>query len=459
MERKFIDFFIESVKTNIEQFSSLKPELRGERKGVSKDKDVYISAIIGLIGEVQGTVTISFKKELALKIASVMLMEEKTEIDYDARDAIGEIANLIIGQARNKIVEQGFDSKITPPTIIEGFKHEVFYKPGLEIEELEFEDNEKNIFYLTVGLKINQKRSSFIGLIMAGGIGTRMKSKTNKLLHKILGREVIRFPVEAFKEAEAKRIILITGEHNQKLLKNLFNESVEYALQKEPLGTGDAVKSAIPLLKNYKGDVLVTVGDNPYLDTETVKEFFDFHKQGDYDVSIITTDFDNPPPYGRIVKDENGKFVKLVEEIVATEEELKIKEVSSSIFLFKWDKILPYLQKIDNNNPKGEYFLPDAINFLAADGGEVGIFWTEKREITKGINTREDLIEAISYFNRKNINKFVKNGITFVSPENTFVEFGVDIGNDSIIYPFNYLRSGLKIKEGSIIPPFYYLNI
>ncbi len=418
MERKFIDFFIESVKTNIEQFSSLKPELRGERKGVSKDKDVYISAIIGLIGEVQGTVTISFKKELALKIASVMLMEEKTEIDYDARDAIGEIANLIIGQARNKIVEQGFDSKITPPTIIEGFKHEVFYKPGLEIEELEFEDNEKNIFYLTVGLKINQKRSSFIGLIMAGGIGTRMKSKTNKLLHKILGREVIRFPVEAFKEAEAKRIILITGEHNQKLLKNLFNESVEYALQKEPLGTGDAVKSAIPLLKNYKGDVLVTVGDNPYLDTETVKEFFDFHKQGDYDVSIITTDFDNPPPYGRIVKDENGKFIKLVEEIVATEEELKIKEVSSSIFLFKWDKILPYLQKIDNNNPKGEYFLPDAINFLAADGGEVGIFWTEKREITKGINTREELI-----------------------------------------YPFNYLRCVLKIKECSIIPPFYYLNI
>jgi len=217
--------------------------------------------------------------------------------------------------------------------------------------------------------------------------------------------------------------------------------------------------SLILLLKNFKGNVLITVGDNPYLDTETVKEFGEFHQKGDYDVSIITTDFDNPPPYGRIVKDENGKFVKLVEEIVATEEELKIKEVSSSIFLFKWDKMLPYLKKIKNDNPKGEYFLPDAINFLATEGGKVGISWIDKQEITKGINTREELIEAIKYFNNKNIKKAVEKGITIVSPENTFIEFDVEIGNDSIIYPFNYLRSGLKIKEGSIIPPFYYLNI
>ncbi len=459
MDTGFLDFFIESLKINLEQFSSLKSELNEIRDGVTKDRDVYLSAIIGLIGEVQGTITLSFKKDLALKIASAMLMEEKTEVDYDVRDAIGEVANLVVGQARNKIVESGYESKITPPTIIEGHKHEVFYTPGLQIKEIELKDDNGNIFYITIGVKIASKKSGFIGLIMAGGIGTRMKSKTNKLLHKILGREIIKFPVKALQEAEAKRIILITGKHNEEILKDLFGREVEYALQEKPLGTADAVKSAIPLLENFKGDVLITVGDNPYLDSETVKNFLDFHREGEYDVSIITTDFDNPPPYGRIVKDENGKFIKLVEEIVATEEELKIKEVSSSIFLFKWEKILPYLSKIKNDNPKGEYFLPDAINFLAEEGGKVGIFWIANQEITKGINTREELIEAIAYFNRKNIQKHINNGITFVSPENTFVEFDVEIGNDSIIYPFNYLRSGLKIKEGSVIPPLYYINL
>ncbi len=459
MEREFLDFFIESLKINLEQFSSLRSEVKEIKDGVSKDRDVYISAIIGLIGEVQGTITLSFKKNLALKIASTMLMEEKTEIDYDSRDAIGEVANIVIGQARNKIVEKGFDSKITPPTIVEGHKHEVFYRPGLDIKEVEFKDNEGNSFYLTIGIKIASKKSGFIGLIMAGGIGTRMKSKTNKLLHKILGREIIKFPVKAFQEASAKRIILITGKHNEKVLKELFGNEVEYALQEKPLGTADAVKSAIHLLENFEGDVLITVGDNPYLDSDTVKDFLEFHQNGGYDVSIITTNFDNPPPYGRIVKDENGNFVKLVEEIVATEEELEIKEVSSSIFLFKWNKMAPYIEKIKNDNPKGEYFLPDAINFLAADGGKVGIYWVSHQEITKGINTREELMEAIAYFNKKNIGQHVKKGITFVSPENTFVEFDVEIGEDSIIYPFNYLRKGLKIEEGSVIPPLYYINI
>jgi bifunctional UDP-N-acetylglucosamine pyrophosphorylase/glucosamine-1-phosphate N-acetyltransferase len=291
---------------------------------------------------------------------------------------------------------------------------------------------------------------------MAGGKGTRMKSKTNKLLHKILGKEIIKFPVDAMEEAGVEKILLITGSHNEEILKSVLNDRVEYVLQKIPLGTADAVKSAIPVLDGFEGELLITVGDNPYLGSGTIKEFYDFHVKNGYDISIITTDFDNPPPYGRIVRDGKGNFIKLVEEIVATKGELKIKEVSSSIFLFNWQKILPYLYEIKNDNPKGEYFLPDAINFLSAAGGKVGLFKVEEQEITKGLNNREELIEAISYFNKKNIDKIVEKGVTIVSPENTFIEFNVEIGNDSIIYPFNYIRSYTKINRGSIIKSFQY---
>ncbi len=297
---------------------------------------------------------------------------------------------------------------------------------------------------------------SFYGLIMAGGKGTRMKSKTNKLLHKILGKEIIKFPVDAMEKGNIEKIILITGKHNQDILKSILKNRVEYVLQKEPLGTADAVKSAIPILNNFKGELLITVGDNPYLDSETIKNFYNFHKKNGYDISIITTDFDNPPPYGRIIRDKYGKFIKLVEEIVATEDEKKIKEVSSSIFLFNWEKVLPYLYKIENDNPKKEYFLPDAINFLAKDGGKVGIFKTSRKEITKGLNNRKELTEAIKYFNTKNINLLIEKGVTFISPENTFVEFDVEIGNDSIIYPFNYIRAGTKIESSSIVKPFQF---
>ncbi len=297
---------------------------------------------------------------------------------------------------------------------------------------------------------------SLFGLIMAGGKGTRMKSKTNKLLHKILGKEVIKFPVDAMQKAGVEKIILITGPHNEKILKTVLKNSVEYILQKTPLGTADAVKSAIPALEGFSGELLITVGDNPYLGFETIKEFYDFHLKNGYDVSIVTTDFDNPPPYGRIVRDENGKFIKLVEEIVATKEELEIKEVSSSIFLFNWQKILPKLYEIKNDNPKGEYFLPDAINFLSKAGGKVGLFKVKEQEITKGLNNRVELIEAIAYFNKKNMDRVIEKGVTIVSPENTFMEFDVEIGDDSIIYPFNYIRSGTKIKEGSVVEPFQF---
>ena len=297
---------------------------------------------------------------------------------------------------------------------------------------------------------------ALVGLIMAGGIGTRMKSATNKLLHPILGREVIRFPVESLREGGAERVVLVVGPHNQETLKGFFQEKVEYALQSKPLGTADAVKAGVRELGGFQGELLITVGDNPYLDAATVKEFLEYHRAEENDVSIITTEFDNHPPYGRIVKDRQGRFLRIVEEVVASPEEKRIKEVSSSIFVFRWPRLLSCLERVEDHNPKREFFLVDAINIGAAEGLKVGIFKVEEQEITEGINNREDLTSAISYFNRKNQKRLGEGGVTFVSPENTFVEFDVEIGNDTVVYPFNYLRRGTVIPPGSTVFPFTY---
>jgi len=295
---------------------------------------------------------------------------------------------------------------------------------------------------------------NFVGLIMAGGVGSRMKSNTNKLLHKILGRELIKFPVNVLKKAGAKEIIVVLGKHNKKQIEEILNNKILVALQEKPLGTADAVKSAKSILKNKNTNVLITVGDNPYLDSETIIDFYKFHNKNDFDVSLITTEFDNPPSYGRVIRNNKGEFVKIVEEIEATEQEKKVREVSSSIFFIKWRKLAPFIEKTGNKNQKKEFFLPDAINEFSDEGGKIGIYKTQKKEIVKGINTRADLIEAINYFNKLNIKKHIKKGITILSPESTFIEFNVDIGKDSIIYPFNYITSGTKVKQNSQILPF-----
>ncbi len=297
-------------------------------------------------------------------------------------------------------------------------------------------------------------------IILAGGKGTRMKSKKNKLVHKILGKEVIKFPVEASILVGVDKIIVVAGPHNIKDLKKALSgyEEVEFVIQGKPLGTAHAVWQAEEKLKDYNGTVFILVGDSPYITKKILEDLYGFHKKEKADITILTSEFDNPPPYGRIIRDEKGFIKRIVEEIDATEEEKKIKEVSASYYAIEWQKIEGLLHKIKLNPRKGEYYLTDIVELAYESSLKTVAFKIDEPILTKGINSRADLSEANEYFSKKNIESLEKNGVTFIGKETIFVEFDVEIGRDSIIFPFTYIGSGTKIGAECEIGPFVYLR-
>ncbi len=307
---------------------------------------------------------------------------------------------------------------------------------------------------------MEEKRNSLsvAAIVLAGGEGTRMKSSLNKLLHKVLGKEVIRFPVEAAKAAGAQRIVVVAGPHNIQQLRELLGDEVEFALQPKPLGTADATKAAAEKLRDFDGYVFVVVGDSPYINEKILNQLLDFHLKEGNAVSLISSVFDNPPPYGRVIKDSRGWVERVVEEIDATEEELAIKEVNSSYYCLSWQKVLPLLYKIKINPKKGEYYLTDIVELAYREGLKTGALRIDNPLLTKGVNTRADLSEAADYYSRKNIEKLEAEGVTFFGKDKIVVEFDVEVGRDTIVYPFSYLATGTRIGEGCEIGPFVYLK-
>ncbi len=298
----------------------------------------------------------------------------------------------------------------------------------------------------------------FTGIVLAGGKGTRMRSHKNKLLHRILGKELIKFPVEALEKAGAQDIIIIAGPHNQKGIKKLLGKRAKYVLQKEALGTAHAVWQAGNLLEGYKGEVFIIVGDSPYVSGEILNQLLEFHKKTGSDLTLISSVFNNPPSYGRIVKDEKDFVKKVVEEVDATPEEKKIKEVNSSYYCFTWEKISPLLHKIRINEKKGEYYLTDIVWLAYKNGLKTSALRIDDPLLIKGINTRGDLSEASLYFSRRNIEELEEKGVTFFGKESVTVEFNVNIGRGTMIYPCTYIGWGTKIGKNCKIGPFVYLE-
>ncbi len=295
-------------------------------------------------------------------------------------------------------------------------------------------------------------------VILAAGKGTRMKSSRNKLLHRILGKEVIRFPVEAAQGAGAEPIIVVAGPHNISGFRKIFPKGIQFALQKKALGTAHALRQAEEFLEEFSGDLLVLVGDSPYINAELLKELIHHHRETSSSLTLISSVFQQPPPYGRIIRDEKGWVIKVVEEIDATEDELKIREVNSSYYAFRWEEIRPLLPLIKENPKKGEFYLTDIVEIAYRKGLKTSALRIDDPLLTKGINTKEDLAEANEYFNRRNIQALLESGVSFVSREDVVVEFGVHVGRDTVIYPFTYLGKGTFVGKNCRIGPFAYIK-
>lgn len=229
-------------------------------------------------------------------------------------------------------------------------------------------------------------------VILAAGKGTRMESDLPKVIHTIDEKPMVEYVIQSVKEAGIQNICLIVG-YKAEQVKAAVRSKVTYVYQEEQLGTGHAVKCAGDFIGD-QGDVLVLCGDTPLITGKTLKSAMDFHKESNNQMTVISAIIDDPAGYGRIIRDQDGNFVKNVEHKDATEEERKSHEVNSGMYIFHASELQNALTKINNNNAQGEYYLPDALEIIKKEGGKVDAYILEDSDEMAGVNTKAQLKSA-----------------------------------------------------------------
>jgi len=290
----------------------------------------------------------------------------------------------------------------------------------------------------------------FTSVILAAGMGTRMKSKMPKVLHTVCGKPLSKWVIDASKAAGADKVCAVVG-HKAETVKEVLGNVCEFALQAEQKGTGHAVMQAIDVIKNSKGEVVILNGDTPLITAETINKAIEYHKNNGNQATVITAILDDATGYGRIVRDNDGSVLKIVEQKDASEEEKKINEVNSGMYVFDAQSLVYALDKITPNNAQGEYYLTDTLEILLSAGKKIGGYAISDNDEIRGINDRVQLNEAEKIM-QKRINEYhMRNGVTMRNPESVYIEDGVEIGNDTEICQNVTIKSGTKIGSDCVI--------
>lgn len=230
-------------------------------------------------------------------------------------------------------------------------------------------------------------------VILAAGMGKRMKSDKAKVLHEILGKPMIMYVVETAKKVAGNDVVLVIGNHAEKV-RNIVSENhtVIFALQKEQLGTGHAVSCALPYLPDHTKDVIILCGDVPLLTFETITRLLKDHIRANRDISLLAVTVKNPKGYGRVLFDEKMNVSGIVEELDASAEQKRIKTINTGIYCVKKEILFDSLNKIKSNNVQGEFYLTDIIELGYREGKVVGVLIGEDDEEIVGVNTIHDLM-------------------------------------------------------------------
>lgn len=282
-------------------------------------------------------------------------------------------------------------------------------------------------------------------LILAAGKGTRMKSDMPKVIHKVNGVPMITKIIDTLSGLNPEENILILGHKKEEVLK-VVGENCDYVLQTEQLGTGHAVIQAKEKLEGYDGDVMILCGDTPLLRESTLKSLYEYHKESGAVTTILTSIYENPFGYGRIVK-EDGLVKAIVEEKEASEEIKKIKEVNAGVYCFNSKELFKALDKIDNNNEKGEYYLTDVIGIQVSENKKVQSFILEDKMEILGVNSKVELAQAGKVLRDRKNRELMEEGVILIDPETTYVEESVKVGRDTVLYPGVVLQGKTVIGE------------
>lgn len=292
-------------------------------------------------------------------------------------------------------------------------------------------------------------------VILAAGKGTRMKSETTpKVLHQIMGKTLLGYVLDNVKNFVSEEYVIV-GHHAQEV-ENFVKSNYENAktvLQSPQLGTGHAVSMVCPDLQNYDGLVLILCGDTPLVQEETLKKFVEYHKSQNSDITVMSTLFDNPTGYGRIIREQDNSLQCIVEEKDANPEQKAVKEVNAGIYCLNWGKIKDAFGQLKSNNAQGEYYLTDIISWGKTKSLKVNAYILENSDEIYGINSRLNLAQAAKMMNHRNLERYMINGVTIVDPDSTWISEDTEIGQDSIIYPFTYIEGKNTIGKSCKIGP------
>ena len=292
---------------------------------------------------------------------------------------------------------------------------------------------------------MEKKNNNVSALILAGGLGTRMKSEKPKVLHEICGETLLKHVILNVEEANIDDIGVVVG-YKADMVKEVTGEKYSYYLQEEQLGTGHAVMMAKEFLKNKKGKILVLCGDAPLINKNVINDFINYTDKNNLDLCVLTAILDDAKSYGRIVR-KDDRLEKIVELKDANEEQANIKEVNSGTYIFDVEKLLKHLDELSTNNAQKEYYITDMIEIFKNNDYNVDAFAAKESSIVEAANNRYELSKCEELL-REEINKqHMLEGVTIINPKATYIDRNVKIGVDTVIYPNTIIKKGSIIGE------------
>lgn len=295
--------------------------------------------------------------------------------------------------------------------------------------------------------------SKRFAVVLAAGQGTRMKSKLYKVLHKVCGKPMVQHVVDQLSTLDLAELVVVIGHGADKVKEEIKGNNLHYVLQAEQLGTAHAVMQAKDLLEKENGITLVVCGDTPLITGETLDKLLQHHAKSEAKVTVLTANADDPTGYGRVLRNDDGLVERIVEHKDATAQEREVKEINTGIFCFDNQTLFAALKLVKNDNVQGEYYLPDVLEIVKEQGDLVAAFQADSFDESLGVNDRVALSNAEKLMRKRINEQHMRNGVTIIDPDTTYISAESEIGADTILYPGCMLTGKSIIGESCIIGP------
>ncbi|MDD2866243.1 MAG: NTP transferase domain-containing protein [Candidatus Omnitrophica bacterium] len=294
-------------------------------------------------------------------------------------------------------------------------------------------------------------------IVLAAGEGKRMKSATPKVLHDVAWRPMLSFVMDAAASMKPKKTVVVLSPKRPEI-RGILDKSVAVAFQKNPLGTADAVAAAVKDIPKDSNDVMVLYGDTPLIRPQTVRGLYEAHVARGASCTVLTTFLSDPRGYGRILRNDAGRFLAIVEEKDATAPQKAVREINTGLYCFNKEDLLAGLKHVRPDNKSGEYYLTDVLGWLFGSNKKVETVLAEDPQEVLGVNSRRDLREAAEVIRMRILESFEEQGVVIEDPKSTFIDPDVTIGSGTRIRPFTYIEKDVAIGRDCSVGPFCHLR-